>query len=291
MAMFWATSYPIGVWLSHYKAPEALVVIRVFTAFVFLMILARITRTELVSLNRKIILKLMILGFFGFVIHNYLMFIGLQYTSATKGALINGAIPIVVMALDFMFFKKIIRSGMLAGAAISFIGVLLVITEGNFIQILKSGVGTGEALFLIAIVGWGFYSIIAKPLLEKNHPIWITAFSCFFGGIFLIPNMAFNGENSVIMLSEPIVVIVLIAQGVLTMGLGFLWYYEGIKELGTAPASMYLNLVPIFGTFLSYLLIKEQLSGVVLFGGILTIIGVIWVNLYRSKNIIMSYKQ
>ena len=93
------------------------------------------------------------------------------------------------------------------------------------------------------------------------------------------------------MLSEPIVVIVLIAQGVLTMGLGFLWYYEGIKELGTAPASMYLNLVPIFGTFLSYLLIKEQLSGVVLFGGILTIIGVIWVNLYRSKNIIMSYKQ
>ncbi len=280
--MFWATSYPVGVWLAHYKAPETIVIARVLTAFVFLMTLAKITRTEIFKFNKKIFFQLIALGFFGFVVHNYLMFIGLQFTTATKGALINGAIPIVVMGLDFLLFGKIIRPGMLFGSLISFVGVLLVITEGKLVDVMGSGIGIGESLFLVAIIGWGFYSIIAKPLLEENAPIWITAFPCLFGGILLIPFLVQNIENSSIMLMNENVILVLVIQGTLAMGLGFLWYYEGIKELGTASAAMYLNLVPIFGAGLSYVLINEQLSKTVMFGGALTILGVIWVNWFRD---------
>ena len=149
---------------------------------------------------------------------------------------------------------------MLVGSIISFIGVLLIITDGQLGEAMKSGIGFGEALFLVAIVGWGFYSIIAKPLLDKNPAIWITAFPCLFGGILLMPLLMHNLENSIIMLTNRHVVLVLVAQGLLTMGLGFLWYYEGIKELGTASASMYLNLVPVFGIRLKYILVNEQLS-------------------------------
>jgi len=84
------------------------------------------------------------------------------------------------------------------------------------------------------------------------------------------------------MLMNENVILVLVIQGTLAMGLGFLWYYEGIKELGTASAAMYLNLVPIFGAGLSYVLINEQLSKIVMFGGALTILGVIWVNWFRD---------
>ena len=288
MALFWATSYPIGVWLANYKAPEAIVVVRVFTAFLFLVVIAKVYRIRILKFNEKIFYQLVALGFFGFVVHNYLMFIGLQFTTAIKGALINGAIPIVVMGLDFLLFRIVIKPAMLVGSIISFIGVLLIITDGQLGEAMKSGIGFGEALFLVAIVGWGFYSIIAKPLLDKNPAIWITAFPCLFGGILLMPLLMQNLENSMIMLTNRHVVLVLVVQGLLTMGLGFLWYYEGIKELGTASASMYLNLVPVFGTGLAYILVNEQLSKTIIFGGILTIFGVIWVNWCRindtSKN-------
>ena len=288
MALFWATSYPIGVWLANYKAPEAIVVVRVFTAFLFLVVIAKVYRIRIFKFNEKIFYQLVALGFFGFVVHNYLMFIGLQFTTAIKGALINGAIPIVIMGLDFLLFRIVIKPAMLVGAIISFIGVLLIITDGQLGEAMKSGIGFGEALFLVAIVGWGFYSIIAKPLLDKNSAIWITAFPCLFGGILLMPLLMQNLENSMIMLTNRHVVLVLVAQGLLTMGLGFLWYYEGIKELGTASASMYLNLVPVFGAGLAYILVNEQLSKTIIFGGILTIFGVIWVNWCRindtSKN-------
>ena len=278
MALFWATSYPIGVWLANYKAPEAIVVVRVFTAFIFLLIIAKVYRIRILKFNEKIFYQLIALGFFGFVVHNYLMFIGLQFTTAIKGALINGAIPIVIMGLDFLLFRIVIKPAMLVGAIISFIGVLLIITDGQLGEVMKSGIGFGEALFLVAIVGWGFYSIIAKPLLDKNPAIWITAFPCLFGGILLMPLLMQNLDNSMIMLTNKHVVLVLVAQGLLAMGLGFLWYYEGIKELGTASASMYLNLVPVFGAVLSYILVNEQLSRTIIFGGILTILGVISVN-------------
>jgi len=288
MALFWATSYPIGVWLANYKAPEAIVVVRVFTAFLFLVVIAKVYRIRIFKFNEKIFYQLVALGFFGFVVHNYLMFVGLQFTTAIKGALINGAIPIVVMGLDFLLFRIVIKPAMLVGSIISFIGVLLIITDGQLSEAMKSGIGFGETLFLVAIVGWGFYSIVAKPLLDKNPAIWITAFPCLFGGILLMPLLMQNLENSMIMLTNRHVVLVLVAQGLLTMGLGFLWYYEGIKELGTASASMYLNLVPVFGAGLAYILVNEQLSKTIIFGGILTIFGVIWVNWCRindkSKN-------
>lgn len=284
MALFWATSYPIGVWLANYKAPEAIVVVRVFTAFIFLLIIAKVYRIRILKFNEKIFYQLIALGFFGFVVHNYLMFIGLQFTTAIKGALINGAIPIVIMGLDFLLFRIVIKPAMLVGAIISFIGVLLIITDGQLGEAMKSGIGFGEALFLVAIVGWGFYSIIAKPLLDKNPAIWITAFPCLFGGILLMPLLMQNLDNSMIMLTNKHVVLVLVAQGLLAMGLGFLWYYEGIKELGTASASMYLNLVPVFGAVLSYILVNEQLSRTIIFGGILTILGVISVNWCRIND-------
>ena len=103
--------------------------------------------------------------------------------------------------------------------------------------------------------------------------------------MLVMPLLMQNLENSMIMLTNRHVVLVLVAQGLLTMGLGFLWYYEGIKELGTASASMYLNLVPVFGAGLAYILVNEQLSKTIIFGGILTIFGVNWCRInYTSKN-------
>ena len=99
-----------------------------------------------------------------------------------------------------------------------------------------------------------------------------------------MPLLMQNLDNSMIMLTNKHVVLVLVAQGLLAMGLGFLWYYEGIKELGTASASIYLNLVPVFGAVLSYILVNEQLSRTIIFGGILTILGVISVNWCRIND-------
>ena len=157
-----------------------------------------------------------------------------------------------------LLFRIAIKPAMLVGAIISFIGVLLIITDGQLGEAMKSGIGFGEALFLVAIVGWGFYSIIAKPLLDKNPAIWITAF-LFVWRNFIDASFDANLDNSMIMLTNKHVVLVLVAQGLLAMGWVFM-VLRRYKGAGTASASMYLNLVPVFGAVLSYILVNEQLS-------------------------------
>jgi len=61
------------------------------------------------------------------------------------------------------------------------------------------------------------------------------------------------------------------------MGLGFFWYYEGVKKLGAVNASMYLNLIPIFGIFLAYVGLRELPTFSILLGAVAIILGVVLV--------------
>tara|TARA_Y100001934_G_C12050025_1_gene630304 strand:- start:40 stop:672 length:633 start_codon:yes stop_codon:yes gene_type:complete len=206
------------------------------------------------------------------------MFAALEHTEAGKGAIINGAIPAIVMILNFLFYRQKITLWGFLGVALSFTGVVLVVTGGKLYNLLNLNINRGEFMFLIAIVGWSLYSIVARPLLETYRPIWVTAYSCLTGGILMLPLLGLNLGSTLELLSDPFVVLILLTQGVLTMGLGFLWYYEGIKSIGPVNASMYLNLIPIFGVFLAMITIGEVPTLPVLLGGGAVILGVLMTN-------------
>jgi drug/metabolite transporter (DMT)-like permease len=56
--------------------------------------------------------------------------------------------------------------------------------------------------------------------------------------------------------------------------LGFVWYYEGIKQIGAARASLFINFVPISAIVLSFLLLGESITGSLLAGAIFVLGGV-----------------
>ena len=78
------------------------------------------------------------------------------------------------------------------------------------------------------------------------------------------------------LLSEPPVVLALVVHGLLTMGLGFVWYYEGVRQLGTMNAAAYTNLIPIFGVALAAVTIGEIPDAPLLLGGSL-VVGGLWI--------------
>ena len=137
MAFIWATSYPLGRWLGVYEAPEAIVVSRVFIAFLFLCLVARVRNEPSIPFMMPVWIQLFVLGFFGFCIHNYLMFAALEHTEAGKGAIINGAIPAIVMILNYLFYQQKITLLSLIGVILSFSGVVLVVTEGKIYNLLN----------------------------------------------------------------------------------------------------------------------------------------------------------
>ncbi|MGB1883572.1 MAG: DMT family transporter [Gammaproteobacteria bacterium] len=276
MGILWATSYPLGRYVAHFGAPEVIVLIRAFTAFLFLALIAR-QRGELHMTPTPAVVGLfVVLGLCGFCGHNLLMFTALEHTQANTGAVINGAIPVVVVILDFLIFRRTIARLSVLGIGCSFLGAALVVTHGDLASILKGQIGYGELLFVGAITAWAIYTIAARPLLERLPVITVSAYGCLAGTILLVPFTLANAGPAVVLLSEPPVVLALVVHGLLTMGLGFVWYYEGVRQLGTMNAAAYTNLIPIFGVALAAVTIGEIPDAALLLGGSL-VVGGLWI--------------
>jgi drug/metabolite transporter (DMT)-like permease len=66
--------------------------------------------------------------------------------------------------------------------------------------------------------------------------------------------------------------------GVLGTALAFVWYYMSIRKFGASVASIFNNLVPVFGVTIGVLLLGESLLPSMLIGGAVTIVGVLMVS-------------
>ncbi len=285
MGLMWATSYPLGRWLASYEAPQAIVALRALVAFAFLGAIAWRRGELAVPVSARLVGHFVVLGFCGFCLHNFLLFEALEHTQANTGAVINGAIPVVVMVLDYLVFRRTIARAAVAGVAVSFVGAVVVVTHGRFESLVDGSLGYGELLFLVAITGWACYSIIARPLLERLPALAVTTWACLAGALLMLPWMFVYLEQTRNLLAEPLIVGVLLVQGVMTMGLGFLWYYEGIRELGPMNASVYINLVPLFGVALAALTIGEVPDLPLLIGGAGVVGGLLVVNRAEAKRL------
>lgn len=288
MAAFWASSYPLGRYLAQYDAPAAIVFFRLLIACVPLCFIAYSRGQLTVRLSARQVGLFLVLGFSGFCVHNYLMFKARQYTRANTGAVINGAIPIMVVLLDFLCFKRKLSRFGLVGVAFAFFGTVIVVTHGDLRRALAGGIGFGESLFIVAISGWAVYSIAARPLLAALPPAVVTAYACLAGLLLLAPGTLVNISAALPLLSEPKIVAILVVQALLSITLGFLWYYEGVNAIGPLNAAVYANLVPVFAVILSAITIRELPDAPQLIGGALVIGGLVIVS--RSQVAIPALK-
>jgi drug/metabolite transporter (DMT)-like permease len=62
--------------------------------------------------------------------------------------------------------------------------------------------------------------------------------------------------------------------GVLGTTVAFLLFLKGIGQIGASRASIFVNLVPVFGVLFSALILREPPGASALFGGALVIAGV-----------------
>jgi drug/metabolite transporter (DMT)-like permease len=65
--------------------------------------------------------------------------------------------------------------------------------------------------------------------------------------------------------------------------ISFLWFYEGVKALGAARASQFINLVPPLAVAESVLLLGEPLTPALYVGTALVVVGLYLTNRPKSK--------
>ncbi len=182
-----------------------------------------------------------IIGVFGF---NYAFFTALHTTSALNAALIMALSPMLSMLLSVWLLSVRIRPAQMAGIAIAFVGVSLVITGGNFTQ-LK--VAVGDLWMLLACVVWSIYSVGSKKFTPHIPALQFARWTVSIGAIALILAALWLEQPLRDLPQLPLVDhSLLIYMSLCGSVLAYIFWLKGIQVLGPEKSAIAFNLVPVF---------------------------------------------
>lgn len=272
--IFWAGSFSAAKVAVEYLPPYVAAFTRFAGASLILMPLALASAGRKAIPQRKSWPLLAVLGLTGVFAYNVFFMVGLRYTTASNGALIVGINPAVTAVLSVLLLKERLAAKQALGILVSLTGVAIVITGGSVRSILESGVNLGDLLLVGAMLSWVAYTVVGKRVLEDLTPLVSNAWSCSIGALFLLP-LAIYQARAVDVTAVPMAAWAGIAYlAVFASAIGFVWWYRGIREIGAARASVFINLNPVFGSLIGWLTLDEQLTAARLLGMAFVVSGV-----------------
>ncbi|MBW1753424.1 MAG: DMT family transporter, partial [Deltaproteobacteria bacterium] len=155
------------------------------------------------------------------------------------------------------------------------------ITKGNMASILADNLGWGEIFIFGCVISWVAYSLIGKAVMAGLSPLASVSYSAVIGAGFLFFPAYFEGAAHNLLYYSVPDWLSLFYLGFFGTVIGFVWYYEGIKELGPTKASLFINFVPISAVLLAFLILDEPITPSLLVGTILVCSGVYLVSIQK----------
>lgn len=219
-------------------------------------------------------LLLGVLGTCGFTLFNVIFYTALNYTTAINVSIEQAGMPILIIVANFLFFRMRASWAQLVGVTLTIGGVLLTASHGDPRQLLRLDLNFGDAIMLIAVLLYSGYSVALrlKPALHWQSLILALSFAALVTSLpFLIWEIA--AGQAMLPDAKGWVLTLYIALGVSVVSQ--VLYIRGNELIGANRAGLFINLVPIFGTLLSVLIVGEKFQ---LYQGLalLLVMGGIW---------------
>ena len=193
--------------------------------------------------------------------------LGLARTSAANGALLSGLESVFIVLLAAVFLRERISGRITVALGLALAGVAALAGTGSF-----AGAGLGDLLVLGGVLSAAAYTIVARGMGDECDPLTVTACQFTTATVLVIPAVSFVWATHVE--TEPSHVAVrfwlaAIFVGVIGYAASFLLYNYAIARVRAAPASVVVNLIPVFGLASAVLWLGDALTVARVVGAIL----------------------
>ncbi len=265
-----AGTFPIAKIAVTSIEPLTLALLRFSIASIALMTLISLTH-RLRKVERRDMLRILIVGLLAVPANQLLFLCGLQYTTAGRSALYFGATPIFVFLLATFFLKEKATILKVLGIVVSFAGVGVILHGGGH---AGKGVLFGDFLVILAVVAWAGYTVLGKDLLNKYGSLTITAYALTAGTLAYLP---FGLYPAIHFDYAQVPLKAWLSLGyiaLMTSVISYSIWYWALARMDTSKLAIFQNLQPVFATVLAVLLVGESLSTSFYLGGVMVIGGV-----------------
>jgi drug/metabolite transporter (DMT)-like permease len=174
-----------------------------------------------------------VLGFTAFMLY------GMQHISGVTGSVIMSATPPLTAILSVMFFKDMMNWKKALAIILAVSGVL-VWQLGTQQQNVPNSVW-GIVLVIAAICCEATYTLLGKAITKNYPPEDIAAFSAIIAFVGFIPVAAVQYRSGLFERIELKSWLELIGYRAITMGLGSVLWYKGIKQVEGSAAAAFMG--------------------------------------------------
>jgi drug/metabolite transporter (DMT)-like permease len=247
-----------------------------FTRFgvAFLVLLAFLRwREGSVSLPRRDVLQIALLGLVGFGLYQCLWASALGQTTASNSALLTAATPVSTMLIAAAVGSDTLSPAKAIGAAVSFCGAIGVVAGTHGFGL--TGASAGDLMTLVATVCWACYVAFGAPVLRRHSPLRTATWAIGFGCLGMLPLAALQAPGFDVSRVDLGTLGLLAYCALLPAAAANVVVFAAIKVLGPTRVMLFQFLVPAFAVILAAFFLGEAIVVGQVIGGLVIVLGIL----------------
>ena len=269
--LIWSMNITVTRYVADYISPVSISFYRWLVAFLVLtpFMLGKVWRErQLVLAHWK---QLAVLGAFGMVLYQGLGYSAAHYTTATNMGIINAFIPVFTIFVSMLMLKDIPNRFAVVGSMLSFAGLLYVMAQGNFSQLVQSGGHLGDVMMVLAVFFYAFYGVFLKKW-QLQIPLLISLYvQIIFALLYHLPFVLYLGLDAI---DQHNVSSVLYA-GIFPSLIAPLLWMLAVQMIGPNRTSIFMNLMPVCTAIIANLWLGEAWTMYHSIGGLVILLGIL----------------
>lgn len=202
---------------------------------------------------------LMFLGVVGYVVFNAALYTAVHYTTAINVTVEQAVIPMLIFTFNFILFRMRVTWLQILGFGLTLLGGLLTAAHGDLSTLVTLTVNVGDAIMGIAIVSYAVYTVALRyrPVIHWRTLMAIPALSAL---LFSIPLLLWEDASGMAVWPDASGWLVTLYTAVFASLVAQVLFIMGVEAIGANRAGLFINLVPVFGTLLSVVILGEDLQ-------------------------------
>jgi drug/metabolite transporter (DMT)-like permease len=216
-------------------------------------------------------LPFLLLGLTGGFAMGFFVFLALGHTDSVVAQIIMNSNPVLIVPLSLLIGERV-GLGKVVGVLVGAGGCVLVLSgvspearEQNPQHVV------GGVLAALSALSWAAYTVFGRSVVRRYGGLTSTAISMVIGGVAFLIACLIMRKNLVLPWQGALIGVY---QALVPTVFGFTAWYIALEELPANVLGPLQFIVPIGGVALAIVLLGEELTALMLAGGVLALAGV-----------------
>ncbi len=188
---------------------------------------------------------------------NGLIYFAYQWTTATNGGVVTTVQPAITVLLSALIFGDLINKKQVIGLLIASIGVFVILSKGDVVNLLQLQFNVGDLMLILAMVAAALHNVLLRKVPQEiTTPVLLftvqilgtlVSLPVYLAETYFFRPMPLNGE----------IILTLLWIGVAVTSVAVGMNNAVVRTLGANKASISNYLRSLFTALLAILLIGE----------------------------------